>query len=348
METHQNVETATSRKKETFRKASRDSYAVICTDWPRAKLEKRIASLPRRTLKVHVDGLPYRWIVLMLVTTLPKLEVLRITKTAQRLLGDSHKTLLEENSVILEIGYHRPERAWKDTDVRRKVYPKRSQWFQNLSSDQRKLFQELLALEDVNDADIASRYYCLNGEPYMPAHEVGKIFGYSPSCACSVVSFKVASVHKFLDEAVEAPADVCAHVKILKQKIEAVRLAREKTRIAKEKAVETARLARQRKNDQRRLLKAFGVESLPEGIPHSEIATYCLLHQLFWQGEVHACLARFKFKRGIKMLSRRYGLKDGTFRTYESLAQESGRTKESVRRTEARAFRCLGLLTYGS
>lgn len=315
------LQTSTSSVGETTEKAA--PYTVVYADWPRAKLEEYISSLPETATRIHIDGLPYLWIVEKVVTVISNLEALRITRTAERLFGARHRALLEGCGARLEIGYHRPEYAWKDCDIRRKGYPKKSLWLRNLSPEGWGLFQELLALEDADDARITSRYFCLNGEPYIPSHEVGKLFGYSLSCATSLVSFKIASVRKFLDDSIEAPSDICDHVKVLRQKIEAVRTARRK------------------EEDERMLLEAFGILSLPQGLPSSLIALYCIVYSLFWEGELHGCLR--KFARGRKALVLRYGIKDGSFRTYEAVGRELGRTGEAARKAEARAFKLLGI-----
>lgn len=332
-------------------------HTVICASWKRKKLEKRIASLPKRVRRIHVDGRPYLWIVEKIVAVLPNLQVLRITRTAERLFGPKHRALLEEKNVCLELGYCRPELAWKKYEPRnKKKYEENACRLRNLSSDQQKLFQDILALRGVDDAHVASRYLCLNGESYLPSHEVGRRFGYSPSCASSVVSFKVASVIKLLYDDAKASPAVCRHVKFLRQKVKtarAIKKAEEDERILSEKKkaedrrfsekqkAEATRAQKQRKKDERRLLKSFGVQSLPNGIPPSEIATFCVLHSLFWEGELHGRLARCQ--QGLRTLKLRYGLKGGPFRTYESLGQEFGCTTGSVWRAEARAFRLLGL-----
>lgn len=311
--------------------------AVYTTDRSREKIEERIASFSGKVRRVHIDGPPYFWVVEKIVTTLPSLKVLRITRTMKRLFGTRHMALLESKGVRLKFGYHRPELAWRDDEIRnKKRFDKKAEWFRNLPPAQKGLFQELLALDDADDARVASRYFCLKGESYIPTYEVGRRFGYSSSCASSLVSFKISSVCKLLNDtlemssdckllgdALETPSGVCAHVRALWQKIEA------------------ARDTRRKREEEWILFKVFGVESLPDGIPPSEIATYCVLCELFWEGELHGRLARFV--RGLKTLKLRYGLPRGPFRTYESVGQEFGRSGESVRRAEARAFKLLGI-----
>lgn len=284
------------------------------------QIDKKINSLVEY---VHINGFPLLWVIKRIIALAPKLKVIRFTQKMSDKLGESHIKLLTDNGIRLETGYARPSMVWKDGEIRDKNYHVNRQFFLNLTTEQKKLLDELDRLgSDV--VSIARRYFCLDGENYVSQEDLGEMLGYSKRCGNRLVSCKINALLQYLDKNREASIVSAQYVERISNKVT-------KTRARDQKKAEFECT-----------LKALGISSLPKDLPLVRLEFYGTLYTFYKNGKV-APLAT-SFPSGYEVLMSRYGLEDGRYKTLQEVGTSRGLTRERIRQIEETALRKIGII----
>lgn len=168
---------------------------------------------------VHIDGDPNYWLLEEIVARAPNVAVIQVTPKRERNLGPRHRKLCQDAGVAIRTGYHRPDLAWQEGEIRSPYFQKNRSFLLGLSADQQRLFDELM-LMGLEAAQITSRYFCLDDEPYLTLHAVGQEFGIASE---SHVSVKTYTVLRYLDPGFDTIPAVIVSVEALRRKVERLR-----------------------------------------------------------------------------------------------------------------------------
>lgn len=291
-------------------------YAVVKTKRGHASFNK----LGAETAFVHIDGHPFLWAIEEMLRLAPKLRTIQVIPSKLRHLhSDTHLKLCRERGVEIQSGHHAPELVW---DEHRNVNPfwrKQRAFLLALKGEQRALFDELNTF-GFEHAQFVSRYFCLNGEEYLPHHRLAEQFGLSR--LPQVISRIVYAVLHYLDPSLDVidTARTCA--------------------MSLQRRVERLRSYVASADQQRKILESIGVTRLPEGLPLSRLAVYKALLDAQRAGK----LAKLDERRR-SIIELRFGLRDDKprYQTLIAVAEQYGLSRERIRQIEARTLLLLGI-----
>ncbi len=298
-------------------------YAVIQVK--NAHQPNFLSHLPERTTFIHMDGHPFLWIVKLLAEKIPNLAKLRVTPRMREKMGQEHLKALTEKGIELVTGFERPELAWKERENRSVSYEAQRNFLLGLDPTKKALFDELLTY-GFEEAEMAARYFCLKGEPFIGQKEVATEFGYAGRIANSYVCKKIITVLTYLDPVQFvgcASQSAQGRLNALKHQ------------------VETARAASQEVEKQQEILARLGIERFPEKFIFGHLNELEAVHMARKDGRLASLKARNE--RLYKIVSERYGLEDNIFRTYRELGPLHEVTWQRAHQLIQIAYELLGI-----
>lgn len=169
---------------------------------------------------VHINGHPFVWALKDIFKQAPNLLAIQVSPRQAHNLKEKHKKLCQEHKVAIRYGYHRPQSAWAEDENRSSHYHAQQRFFTTLTGEQQALFKEAMKL-GFKAALITSRYFCLNGEKYIPLHKLAEEFGFTQSA--THVSHYVNACIAYLDPTFKASQDAQRTTGTLTRQVERVR-----------------------------------------------------------------------------------------------------------------------------
>lgn len=299
-------------------------HVVVHT--PGGRNHHSFRNLGERTRFVHIDGHPHLWTIKMILELAPSLETIRVTPTiSPRLHTQSHLRLCQERGVRVTTGYDRPNQAWAGEGTRDPQYAKRRLWLSQLSGEQKALFEELLDM-GFQTAEMAARYYCLEGEEFIPQRVLGEQYGYSPR-DLHYISAHINAVLHYLDSGIEVSEPARQIASTMR------------------KHVEYLRPVRASAAERQRIAEELGLPYLPQKLPLALLDRYRVLLEACRDGRL-AALAQ-KHEHAYRALALRYGLDTldlPEFRRLEEVGQLLGEvSRQRVHQLEQAALEQLGI-----
>jgi len=296
------------------------SYAVIKTT--KGRRHNSFHSLGPATKFVHIDGHPYLWAIRKILDRAQFLKVIEVTPKTEHALNASHLAACSDRNVTVQAGYHCSDLAWQGT--RSPVYDKQRRYLLDLDGQAKERWDEILEM-GFRAATMTARYFCLDGEDFLPQREIAALFGYKAQA--SVVSRYIGAVLHFLDPSFETGNESMATATAMKNK--------------------TRRLRALLHGEQERaqLAAEIGIPHFPPNLPISRFELYQELVRAKNDGTL-ARLARTD-PRSVWAIDRRYGLDDladPTFRTLQEVGDEVDLTRERIRQLTTRGIKTLNLL----
>lgn len=273
---------------------------------------------------VHIQGPTYLWAFEKILANAPKLRQIQVIPCFyDRLRPDSHLRLCTERGVEVVRGHIRPDMAWEGERNISRFYQGQQRFFFNLQGEQKALWEELLAM-GFTSAQMAARYFCLNGEDFLSQRVIGQQFGYNIHDAIIVASRKINGVIAYLDPTFEASPDAQFTSRGLKRKVQILRG------------------YFQAADREKQLADEVGVPSIPQGLPIARYQIYKELAAAQQSGQ----LGRLQSTKPdcVRALDLRFGLTSGTYLTLERVGQlMDGITRERVRQLEEECLNLLGI-----
>ncbi len=269
-----------------------------------------------RTDFVHIHGRPFLWSIVEILRRAPNLKKLRVIPTEERHLTEAtHIALLKERGVEICVGHHRPELAWEKGEVRHRTYELQKNFFINMSIEQKKLFEELVAF-DFESALVMRRYFCLDGEEYMTYAQLASEYGYSGND--SVISYQIYAIFRYLDPTYETNDSSLRYARNLVARVALLR--------------ET--IANQ--DWMKRVTEQLGLPRLPDGMPLAHLEDLKVIVEAKRRGYFDAD------SRDHKMILQRFGL-DGSlvWTTLSVVGDDYGLSRERVRQIEVEILAAL-------
>ncbi|WKZ28625.1 MAG: sigma factor-like helix-turn-helix DNA-binding protein [Patescibacteria group bacterium] len=291
------------------------------------KEDQSFRTLDDKVTFVHVDGAPMLWAVELVLERAPNLQTFQVLPSMHRRLHpDSALKLLAERGVAVQTGHVRPELAWEPGRIISKTYEPQRQFLLRLEGEQRTLFEELVAMR-WDSALMTARYFCLDGEEYIPQRELCPMFGLAPILEHAISAY-INGILYYLDGGFPANKRSRQMAAMLKRRVEKLR--------------PLLKSAEQRQA----LAKELGLAALPANLPLARLDVLKELVAARRDGRLRALASssQANFGRAIEL---RFGL-DGsvpsTYRTLEEVGEEMGGiTRERARQLEERALEILGI-----
>lgn len=278
--------------------------------------------LGEKTRFVHIDGAPMLWLIEQILESAPNLRTIQVIPSALRhMKPDSHLRLCNERGVQVVTGHI--GHAWEGPRIITQQYEPQRQFLLSLSGDQKVLFEEL-RLMDFESVQMASRYFCLQDEPYVSQRILCDEFGCS---AISAFSAKVASVIYYLDPTFEANERSVQLSDAMKRRVIALR-----------PMLASAEVRAQ-------VAKELGLSVLPKAFPLARLETFKEVLAAHRDGRFAAL--QHGHEGPHRALALRFGLDDlnaGVYRRLQEVGDlMGGITRERVRQLEARGLELLGI-----
>lgn len=275
------------------------------------------------TVLVHFSGIPLLWAVEKVLEKAPNLKVLQIIPSSVRWINDPHRELLRERGVELRLGHWRPENAWKKLRVPPN-FPQRQAFLMELEGEQKELFEELLLL-GFPEAEMASQYYCLDGEELVTQEDIGSQYGYEKATAVNQANRHINGVLRYLDPTFETSRDAMAKAEAIKNRVAKFRV------LAADQAVRVEELKKLRLSE----------SDLPKELPWARLEIFAAVRELYKSKQL---ARKLRDKRKADVLIRRFGLESGVCETLLTIGNSYGVTRERVRQVESQALSKLGLI----
>lgn len=267
-------------------------YYVVQTNSTEEAKEASILRIPRDATHIHFDGFPFLNILKRLLDLLPLLEEVRIAPAQEATFGAGSKALLQERNIRICFGCKNKTKPWDEGEVRHPNYEKNRKFFFKLSRKQWRQLQELLRCE-IFEAKLAKRYFCLEGEPYIPLRELkSAVTGKKEQTNLSFLSTMIHATIAYLDPNLPVPKTVARQVLAIKYKLEQIR--KQRGRLKKS-------------SEEFKYLHSLGITSIPYGLPLTRAALYKAVKELHEHRRLHELLSTQKH---VDVLLYRFGLKD--------------------------------------
>ncbi len=315
---HRTVTTVHGSGAELSEKSYLAGYAVICTS---GRQKVTHGTISRHIAFVHIDGFPFLWAIKLLLDCLPNLHTIQIAPKMIRKLGDHHRRLCAERNVRIISGYHQPNSAWPEGANHSRYYRQQQDFLLRLSGEQKALFDELLRL-DFHVAHLVARYFCLRGEEFKPQHDVALEVDF-PTLWDSVISARIHSVFYYLDPTFRASKRPRRMAETMRARVVSLR--------------EILAQAANREE----IAKQLGLQALPSNLPLSRLYVFEAVVQTSQRQAFQRLLK--EYPRWYRVLTLRYGLEDGVYRTLEEIGEMMDVTRERIRQVEEEAFDWLGI-----
>lgn len=287
----------------------------------------RIRHIDPSVTHVHIVGCPFLWAIRLLVRTLPRLRTISVIPLyGKKVSGTSYHSLCQASGVEIVIGHVRPWLAWSDDGrIVSPFYTAHRNFFLGLNGEQQQLFEELLRF-NFEAAIITSRYFCLQGGEYASQRRLAGEYGLSTNVSVSV---RVNAVILYLAPAFQTgkQARVMAHA--MHQRVIRLRSLFDDVDQQKQRLAMLQRRAEE-----------LGVDRIPVAMPMARLDVFEALI-VARQGENWRTLA----SRDRQIVSQRFGLDDGVYRTLDTVGREHGVTRQRIRQIEEGVLKQLGIPT---
>ncbi|MFH0969141.1 MAG: sigma factor-like helix-turn-helix DNA-binding protein [Patescibacteria group bacterium] len=285
-------------------------------------------SLNENTVLVHIDGYPFLWIIEKIIELAPNVEIIQVIPTMRRKFLQSHLELCEKHhNVKIIVGHWKPECAWKDNENRSPFYKAQALFFMNLSDEQKRLFDELIALK-FDAALITARYFCLNGKDFIPQRLVAKEFGYKEDEG--LVSRRVNAIIKYVDQTFNAGKEATLMAGNIKRRVSRIRSFFNQADFLSEISKKSVEMA-----------KKIGLEKLPLDFPLSRFDDLEAVVLANRDGRLKKL--ENEYPKWYWVIVHRFGIIDGQYRTLEAVGLLLDISRERVRQLEEKTFKILGI-----
>lgn len=297
------------------------SFVVVRT-FPRSTALVSLRQVGPHTRTVHLDGMPFRWVIETIMARAAALERIQIPPGLWRRVTEGLQTLCtaREKPVQLVRAYYRPDLGWYGEGQNRSPHYHTQQLFlKNLEGEQRARFGELLTM-GFEQAIVAARYFCLRDEHYIPLYELGQELGLG--LVDSSMSERVNAVLRYLDPEFACGEGAISMARVMEQRVQRLR----------PYVGQAERLAE--------LARELGIPAFPPNLRFAYLETYCQV--LRANPRIRETLV--SRPRHLQVMILRYGLDDLThpvYRTLEVVGEIMRLTKERVRQLEAKALELL-------
>lgn len=275
--------------------------------------------LDDKTTFVHIDGQPNLWAIEQILARAPNLKTIQVIPSMLRKLTPaSHLRLCKERGVEV-VGGH-VGNPWGETRIVSPHFEKQRRFLAELAGEQKTLFEELLAL-GFEEVQIASSYFCLNGEEYKPQRVLAEEYGYNPSYT-HYFSAKINAVLCYLDPNFSAADNAERIAKTMRERV--VRL----------------RPYLESEEQRRKLAEKLGIPKLATKFPLARLDVFEAILKAGKDGRLEKL--RLEAQNDYQVIKLRFGLDDSTFGTYRTL-DEVGKlmgdlSRERIRQLEERAL----------
>jgi hypothetical protein len=285
--------------------------------------------LNSETRAVHINGLPFLWLIKLIIEKCPKVKQIRVIPSMVTRLGDSHRKYCEEHNVEIVTGHACPNLAWKKDELRpTKSYYAQQTFLQTLQGEQKRLFDELTAF-CFDAALMTAEFYNINsttetGKPHSTLDDLSDKYGL---CHCSHASMYIQAVLFYLDPEFETGERSKQIANALKRRVEKLRA------------------YIQGLDSQQKLATKLGIPQLPIGLPLARIEILGELLKAQDDGRMDK-LEKYnpRLRQAVEL---RFGLDDMDAPTYRTLLEVGVlmgvSTRERPRQLEARALNLLGI-----
>ncbi len=285
--------------------------------------EPRIAGgferLTPETAIAHITGIPFLWAVELILERAPNLKTLQVIPSMLVKIHGRHRALCAARGVTIAGGHCRPELAWDEDEVSRsRTYEPQRRFMAELKGEQRSLFDELMAM-GFESATMASRYFCLDGEPRVSLRTIGDLYGFKTGE--TLISAHVQAVLRYLDPGFETGLISNQRARTMAASVGRLR-----------PMLQSAQLLQER-------MDAAGIERLPDGFPLSRFDVLVELVAAKRDGRLQA-LAK-KWPAVHEALLVRFGLKGES--RYRTLVEVGAALNGGVSRERARQLEEKGL-----
>lgn len=298
--------------------------SIVRTSVPISQRDEMFANLTPDTTFVHVDGFPFLWAVKRIIKQAPHVKIIQVIPRNLRRLGPSATKLCQHHKVEVVTGHWNPKLAWKDGDLRSPSYKGQRDFLLTLDGEQKDLFAELLEF-NILPALMASRYFCLQDEAYIPYGQLLLEFGFVEDVSDSYISSLVNSVFCYLDQEFSASAQARQRVQVTQDRV---------LRIRKQIALAEQDIAR------RDEIRKISDRPIPDGLPLRYYDKYQVLVVALLEGKLEE-LKKHNFpgqRKAYKLICLRYGIDDNKFRTFKLLGAMLNVTKARAHQLEKIVF----------
>lgn len=284
------------------------------------KDEDSVEGIGPKTEFVHIDGPLFVWVLKEIFKKAPNLKTIQVTPRQAYNLKDTHKKLCAGHGVVIRHGFHRPDLAWKEDENRSPHYQTQQRFLRTLADEQRALFEEAVKL-GFKAAMITSRYFCLNGEKYIPLHKLAEEFGLDEQAGAP--SVYVNAVIAYLDPSFKTS-------KAARQAAEALT-----THVQKARAIVMSEQA------QRAFCERLGIQQLPERLLASRLELFEKVLAAKRAGQIDALDSRL---HGV--LTDHFGLNAAQrCKTLQEIGTTLDVTRERVRQLMEQALSTLQIVS---
>ncbi len=306
-----------------------DAYGFVVVDVKggQKRADFSMKAVDRHTTMVHfTGGLPYLWAFEEVLKRAPNLKMIQVIPSMlPHCNPNSHLRICAARGVELRAGHVRPESVWGDGRAISPQFDPQRRFMTTLAGSQKALFDELLLL-GFDSAEMAKRYFLLDGGEVISQSKIAKEFGF-PEAKNGTVSAKVLSVLYYLDDSVVVGEEARRRARTMREKVARLR-----------DFIGSA-------NAHQRLLDELGLPKLADNFP---LARADVLRALLHAPQDRLELLRTTDPQGYKVLTLRFGLEEldqGVYRTLKEVGEAlGGFTREWARQLEERALAALGIV----
>ncbi len=291
--------------------------------------------LNRDTITVHIDGTPYLWALEKILTASPNLKIIQITPRQEFMLSKRHRRLCKKRRVTLAFELHSVNNRWKVDECRSPYYKQQREFLLNLHGNQRNRFETLLQI-GLKAAQVTARYFCLNGEGYLPQRAIAKEFGFRERSQHYISQFVNATLLylKYSHVSFTPGKNSRRYVKTMRMQV--IQAKKREIRVmAEKKEVE------RRKKIQDKL----GIPSLADDYPLDCIPTLQKLLKAQASGKLQQ--VKENHLGAWRSVVLRFGLDNprrATYRTYQEVAVKlGGLSRQRAQQLEQRGLKLLGI-----
>ena len=260
---------------------------------------------------VRFKSFPYPWFLVELFKHAPQVRMLIVSREIRMQIEgkEPYKSIFEAHQTKIASSENFGKRR---INFKMSSYKDRQAFMLALDEERRALFDELLEFNCI-EAEVTSRYFCLEGEEYLPPLDIAKIF----HCSQGGLQLWVGTILYYLDSPLDVPKQSMVRVSGLERYVEC----------------ERARLRHvERLNN---ILASHGLTSVPKGMPIRFVENYALIYKA-WTSDA---LSEFTISEGERAaLVARYGLEDAMFKTLGEVGIAHNLTRERIRQLESSAL----------
>ena len=311
--------------------------AIIRTkSFAQAQVERALRPVTPSTTFVHFDGPPFKWAVAAVLQRATALQTIQVVPSCAHYLRKGHRQLAADSDVEIVVGYIQPWSGGPRENWGGGRYSTQQTFMDNLDGEQRRLFEELLAL-GFEAAQMATLYFRWNlpaSSGHLSQVAIGREFGYPEEYCARVVNMKILGVLRYLDPTYPVMKSAMGKARGFQRSVRRARAA------VKDGAARKV------------LLEDASVDRFPEGLPPAAIGLFLRVTRgLRAAGE--ALLQKDTDPRLLKLLAQRFGLArvglphviqvTGPYRTLAEVGDKWKLSRERIRQLQVKALALLAV-----